>query len=298
MNIVPDEGTCMLVLNTAARHGLYKLADEVLRTLQSLQVPWREEHFSPLIEACARANRLKDGFAALALMRTAGVEPEPTTATPLLDAIGQDTDALDAAWGLLDEMREHGRTIDPAALDVVIQASIALGDLQRALGVYKSAGALDVLPSVRTFNTLLAGCVAAQHRPLGDQLLAEMRAAGVTADAGTYEALISLCLTQENYEDAFFYLEEMKAQGHLPPAAVYEAIVRTCASRQDTRFQIALDEMRQCRYDISLSLKNYIRDSTSGRPNDSPQEAPSITDRAQMFQESVHADAGAGAGGR
>lgn len=264
----------MLVMHTAARHGLPELGNEALEVLGKAQVPWSEHHFAPLVEAFCRAQRLRDAFDVLDIMRTSGVPPLAETASPIFSAISTDLDAVDNAFGVLDELRAAGKNIDVTALNVVVQAAVGLGDLQRAVGTYKAAPGLKVSPNVETFNLLLAGCIGAQHRALGDQLLAEMKAADLTPDARTFERLIVLCLTQENYEDAFFYLEEMKAQKHIPAMSIYEAIVRKCASVGDTRYHIAVQEMGECGYAVSPALEAFIK---SNGDVDLPPDAPELT---------------------
>jgi pentatricopeptide repeat protein len=265
IGISPDEGTCMLVLNTAARHGLSALADDALRALRVIEVPWKEQHFAPLIAALARAGQLREAFGALELMRTAGVVPTTETAEPIFDAIRKSTDVVDDAWAALDEMHEQGRAIDALALTTIVRAAVALGDLQRAVGVYKGAGALGVTPDVHAYNALLEGCVAARHRELGDQLLAEMRTAEVSPTAATYLQLVLLCLTQVPYEHAFFYLEEMKAQGHVPPVIAYESLVRKCRAHEDPRWRLAAEEMRACGYEYSRVFQDVADELGGGR---------------------------------
>jgi pentatricopeptide repeat protein len=284
MGITPDEGICMQVLVTAGRHGLPDLGDQVLRVLQGMKVSWKEHHFAPLIEALCGADRLSDAFDVLEMMRSASVALTPETAQPIFRLISKDVDAVDNAYGVLEQMREQEKTIDVAALNVVVQAAVALGDLQRAVGTYKAASSLGVAPDADTFNLLLAGCIAAAHRELGTQLLAEMTEAGVVPNTRTFERLVVLCLTQENYEDAFYYLEEMKAQKHVPPVAVYEAIVRRCVSMQDVRHELALAEMREMGYEVSPSLRAFI--ASSGQ-TDAPQveREASVDDKARLFLE-------------
>jgi len=82
-----------------------------------------------------------------------------------------------------------------------------------------------------------------------------MKEMKVQPNEETYEKMIRLCLTQDVYEDAFYYLEEMKAAEFVPPQTVYKALVLKCHSMNDTRMDIALEEMRECGYRIPTSLK-------------------------------------------
>ncbi|CCM05072.1 uncharacterized protein FIBRA_07278 [Fibroporia radiculosa] len=266
LNITPDEGCCIQVLHTAGRHGLSALALDVLQVLKRIGTSWQEFHFAPVVEALCSENRIKEALAMLDLIRSHDIAPVAETAFPIYKAIGGNVDAIDEAWVHLETLKQEGNTVDVTALNVVIQASIALGDLQRAIGCYKASASLGVAPNVDTFNLLLAGCIATQHRQLGDRLLSEMKEAAVKPDVRTYERLIVLCLTQANYEDAFFYLEEMKAEGLVPPLAAYEAIVRKCVQVGDVRYKLAVEELEHCGYELSERMKVFIQSGGSQEP--------------------------------
>jgi pentatricopeptide repeat protein len=187
-------------------------------------------------------------------MRTSGAAPIPGTTHPIFTAISHDTDALDATWDIMEDIRKEEKPLDIAVLNVMIQAAVSLGDLQRAIGIYKAYPDYNVIPTVETYNLLLTGCVRAGHRELGDRLLVEMKESGVKPDAETYENLICLCLTQPAYEDAFFYLEEMKST-HRPSRLVYETLTRKCFASGDIRYKLALEEMKECGYKVPSDLR-------------------------------------------
>ncbi|CDO75675.1 hypothetical protein BN946_scf184941.g28 [Trametes cinnabarina] len=273
-NVLPDEGCCIQVLHTAARHGLPTLALEVIEVLKRIEIVWCEHHIAPVIEAMCHHNELKEAMLMLEYMRKNDIEPTLETATPILKLISVDTDAVDHAWGQLEIIREEGHQIDVVAFNVVVQAAIVLKDLQRAVGTYKAAASLGVKPNIDTYNLLLLGCIDARHRELGDRLLSEMKAAGIKPDQTTYERMVRLCLTQSTYEDAFFYLEEMKALGMVPPLPVYEALVRKLFSVGDVRYKLAVEEMKECGYDLSPRLKSFI---DSGGSHDGSQDAQPST---------------------
>ncbi|TFY82173.1 hypothetical protein EWM64_g1829 [Hericium alpestre] len=253
-----DEGLCLNALHTAGRHGLPDLAMEIFRTIKSIGIPLREHHFAPILEAAARTGRVKDAFSVLSLMRANHIVPESATAHPIFQALQESPASVDAAWDVLEELHKDNETIDILAINVIIQASISHGDLQRAIGIYQSISRFGLKPNVDTFNALLSGCIAARNRELGDRLLTDMREGGVVPDAPTYERLVVLCLTAPTYEDAFFYLEEMKAADHFPPYSVYEAIIRRCISEGDSRYQLALQELEEFGYQVAPRLQELI----------------------------------------
>ncbi|CAA7259294.1 unnamed protein product [Cyclocybe aegerita] len=250
LNILPPEGLCLSVLSTAARCGLPDLATDVLRALKAGGVPWHEHHFASLIEAFCRNNQLKEALVTLHIMRSNDVEPTHTTASFIFETVKSDVDSLDSAWAIIDDIHSSNSGLDIAALRVIIQASIFLGDLQRAVGIYKSFSDYGLAPDLETFHLLLDGCIAARHRQLGDILLADVKEAKLEPDVRVYEKMIQLCLTQDIYEDAFFYLEEMKAARFVPPRRVYEALMKKCSSVEDPRGEMVLQEMKECGYEV------------------------------------------------
>ncbi|PIL35851.1 hypothetical protein GSI_01511 [Ganoderma sinense ZZ0214-1] len=270
LRMIPDEGCCLQVLHTAARHGLSALGLEVIKQLKAMNVVWSEHHFAPVVEAMCHRQELREALILLDFMRENHMKPTLDTARPILEYISKDTNTIDDAWGKLEELREEGQTVDVVALNVVIQAAVALRDLQRAVGTYKAAAQVGVKPDIDTYNLLLEGCISARHRQLGDRLLGEMKDAGIKPDVMTYQRMVLLCLTQTTYEDAFFYLEEMKTLRMVPPLVVYEAIVRKLVSVGDTRYKIALEELKECGYQVSMRLESFV---SSGGAHNGPARA-------------------------
>ena len=254
----------MAVLNTAARHGVPDLATDVLRVFKLSGIAWEEYHLAALIEAFCRNNQLREALITLHIMRSNKITPLPSTSLPIIDSI-KDIESLDLAWAIIDEIFKTKSGLDIDAFKTIIRASVKLGDLQRAVGFYKSLSSdYGLLPDVTIFNTLLDGCIDAQHRQLGDLLLDDMKKSTfIKPNEVTYEKIIKLCLTQDVYEDAFFYLEEMKAAGFVPSRTVYEALVLKCRSMSDTRMDIALEEMLECGYSMPKVIeKKPSRPST------------------------------------
>jgi len=252
LKLLPDEGVCIEVLHTGARHGLPNLAGEVIEVLKQLGANLQEYHFAALIEAHCRAGQVEDAILTLDDMRSQDVRPLPATASAITVAVGTDIGSLDAALSMMDDLHKQGKRIDVEALNAIIQAATSLGDLQRAIGIYRAFGDHDADPTVETFNLLLAGCTASCHRELGDRLIAEMKQAKLKPNAQTYENIIALCLTQEIYEDAFFYLEEMKSAKHVPPLTIYKSLTQKCLLFGDSRYQLVLEEMEQCGYRVPM----------------------------------------------
>lgn len=273
LRISPDEGLCIDVLHTAGRNGLPTLATDVIRALTELKVTLQEHHFSPVVEAFAAAGMIKNAFNIISVMASGDITPVTETTYPILKVIGKNLDVLESACTAVEELHDEGKGVHVTALNCVIKASVAQGDLQRAIGVYNSFSSFGIKATAETFTFLLEGCVAASARELGDKLLVEMKQAAIVPDAQTYERLIQLCLTQTTYEDAFFYLEEMKSLTMVPTSSIYEALVRKCVSMGDTRFKLAVEEMKDFGHRVSSPLQAFI--DSGGEVTHEESEEPS-----------------------
>ena len=260
------------------------LASEVLSLLTEQKIPIKEHHFAPLMEAMCHRGQVKDAFLVIMRMDAVGITPTMETTDPIFKYITEDTERLETACNHLEDLQQEVKTpFHVAAFNCVIKASISSGDLQRAIGLYNSFAEFKVKPNVDTYNLLLGGCIATTHRELGDKLLLEMRDAHVLPNARTYERLIVLCLTQTNYEDAFFYLEEMKEQGMIPGLAIYESLIRKCVTMGDTRYKLAVEELKECGHKVDKPLQAFI--DTGGESDAKP-----VTDRqpSRAYQDGVN----------
>ncbi|TRM69556.1 hypothetical protein BD626DRAFT_390890 [Schizophyllum amplum] len=256
--VIPDEGLCLAVLAVAARHGQAEFAiSQPLTTIASAGITLSHKHIAPVIEAFGAGGNLRDAFTFLHSLPNFNLEPPLSSLEAVAAHCLPDIDAIDSAWATVDELHSASQ-LSIAALNTIILAAAHHSDLQRALGAYKSLPTYNLTPDTDTFNILLDACVAAQHRQLGDALLADVKAAGVPVARGTYDRMVRLCLTQPEYDDAFFYLNEMEAAGYVPPASLYEAIVRKCAGAGDTRYEIALEEMRKRKMVVSQGLMGEV----------------------------------------
>ncbi|KAF5389447.1 hypothetical protein D9757_004288 [Collybiopsis confluens] len=259
LNLNPSEGLCMSVLHTASRHGLPDLATDVLRVLKLTGVPFQDRHFSPLIEAFVNANQIKEAFMAVDVMLES-IPPHPPALLPIFDKVRKDAEAFDSAWALLDHVHEE-RPLNILSLNVLVKAAVALRDLQRAIGAYRSFSDYNIKADRDTFHTLLEGTITAHHQQLGDRILREMKDAEISFDTRTYELLIELSLTQKTYEEAFGYLEEMKAAGFVPSMEVYKMLVKKCAQNGDSRYNLALEEMDEMGYEVTAELRQKAKDA-------------------------------------
>ncbi|KAG8720216.1 hypothetical protein FRC08_000837 [Ceratobasidium sp. 394] len=252
------EPLCIDILNLANRHGLPDLATSVLSYFQRERITVQEHHLAPLIGAyCAVGKgKLEQAFLALDKFREHGVEILPETTSVLVGTIGKSTESLDAAYDVLLSLP---RPVNIDAVNATLQAAaITLSDLPRAIGIYKDLSTLEATPTTHTFDILLAGCLKAPHRALGERLFEDMLQLGLKPSVQTYARLILLSLTEVEYESAFERLEEMKEKKMTPPLSVYEALVRRLVEEGDPRADLALEDMEHCGYRVTPALRDFL----------------------------------------
>jgi len=289
LKATPDEGTCILVLNTAAHHGLPDLAANAIAALDYIGVTKEEHHFAALVDAFVVAGSIKEALATLAFMRTHGVAPGPQTARRAVAAMAADVSKADDGFNLLYDLHSDGRGVDVAAVNAVLSAAVELGDLNRAVGVYKSVGDWNVKPDVATYNMLLKGCMLKGHLELAERMFDEMKSAKVKPNASTYERLIRLHLNLDPYDEAFYYLEEMKQSGFVPPPSLYDALLRRCYDAQDHRSRLVLDEMASYQYPVSPALQDVMSTHKPSHAVQGTRRRDEKVDRLQSTIQQQHA---------
>ncbi|KAK6343496.1 hypothetical protein TWF730_011086 [Orbilia blumenaviensis] len=255
----PDDGLCLKVLNTAARHGNPDLALEVFRILTLRNIPFQEHHYAALSASYARSGQLIPAFRALTLMRNQGIAHTATTANAITEALTStgNIENVDSAYATLKDFvasSSEKDVVEVAGFNAVLAACVKLKDLERALGVFAECAALNVSPNTETFNLLFKGCVECSTPPnkeLAMFLAGEMKEMGLNPDFVTYEELLRVSLYQEeDYEDAFVYLEEMKevVGGGRVRGVVYEWIARRLEEVGDERLGMVVEEMKGLGY--------------------------------------------------
>ena len=96
---------------------------------------------------------------------------------------------------MLNQLHEEGKAIDITTINIFILATFFFGDIQHAIGKYKSIPDYGIKPT---------GCIAVGRQDLGDHLLGEMKEVAIEPDSRVCERLIILCPPQTTYEDATY----------------------------------------------------------------------------------------------
>lgn len=238
---------CTNVLNTAARHKDPRLATDVVRVLTSRMSKLDVHHYEALISAYANSSDFNTALQILSIMKKARLEPTEATTRPIFENLSKAEILPSQAFKILRSLPKHDQAIPIAAVNVMIEACVAHGELKEAINLYKRLHEnCPSGPNTATFNALLQGCSKSSgNKDLAMFLASEMAALGIQPNVLTYDRLILVCLTEDDYEDAFRYLEEMKSmfEGSELRPGTFNALIKKCVAAGDKRTWGVLEEM-------------------------------------------------------
>ncbi|KAI9824410.1 MAG: hypothetical protein M1832_001945 [Thelocarpon impressellum] len=245
----PPDGICANVLTTAARHADASLASDVFRVLGNRSTRFELSHYESLIEAHLGGNDVKTALAIFSIMPTAGCIPSESSTRALVRFLRIHPSRPLQALEHLKGLHASGRHVPTAAVNAIIEAAVAQGDLAAGLDHYKMLHTVCTDgPDTATFNLLLRGCSSGRSQASSSSdkgkatalfLYAEMCALGVRPDALTYDRLVLACLTDEAHDcaDAFRYVTEMRGcgRGYKLRPGTRAALVRRAVEVRDDR---------------------------------------------------------------
>lgn len=207
------------------------------------------------------------------IMSKAGFEPDSATTRPLYAYLSQSNSGLLSAWKTLKSLFNDAHVVHIAAINVVIEATIAQQRFDDAVELYKELHTIcESGPNTETFNILFQGAEKAHAKDQAMFLASEMMALGIKADHLTYDRLIMVCLYADDYEDAFRYLDEMKEvgkdkfingrKGWWMRFGTASVMVQRCTEASDPRGREILAEMEKRGMD-DAKLKQWVDHHTS-----------------------------------
>lgn len=263
----PPSGVCINVLNTAARHGNFRLATDVFRILSRRTNTLQLCNYEALLEAYITASDLRTALTILTIMASGGVQPEEATTRPLYLYLRDSTSRPPEALSILRDLKDAQRAIPTVAINCILEASIHQDDLASAIEIYKVLHTLcPAGPTTATFNALFRGCSKASRKDLAMFLASEMLALKIPPDALTYDRLILVCIDgkgKEDYADAFRYFEEMKGMGWWPRRGTLVAMAKRCCEDEDERVFGLLEEMEGRGMEV-VGLQRWVGESWKG----------------------------------
>lgn len=256
----PPTGTCVHVLNMAARVGDVKLATDVFRILSERQAVFEQHHYEMLLETYLMSGDLKAALSVAVIMQEALPKIDEAAVSALYRYLMEDHSRPLEAFELLQNLENSGRKVPTAAVNACMQASVQLGRLEEAVEIYKALHTVSRAgPNTKSFNILFQGCHKAGRKELAMFLAGEMIQLGVVPDAMTYDRLVLVCCTSNDVHDAFLYYEEMKAQGHVPRNGTFEKLINTGIEAADTRTPAVLKDWQGLGLGVKREVAEAVR---------------------------------------
>lgn len=262
--INPSSGTCTDVLATAARHGDFRLATDVMRILGERSSAILPHHYESLFEAYLKANDLSTALSVLSIMASTPTPPTEGGVSALYQYLLQKPDLPTRALNDLREIRQEGKPVPIAAINAILNALGQFNALDEALDTYDNLHTLVPSgPTTATFNALFRACKAAKDKDRAMFLASEMRARNIAPDWLTYDRLILVCTEAKNAQDvhdAYKYWTEMCTKGWYPRQGTVVALVKALVATRDMAVWRVLQENAKKGLD-SMALRRWVNEN-------------------------------------
>ncbi|KAL8906596.1 MAG: hypothetical protein Q9207_001920 [Kuettlingeria erythrocarpa] len=255
----PSSGICLNVINTAARHGDFQLAVDVVRVLGNRNEALQLYHYEALVESFLPSD-LRTSLMLLTLMTSRGMSPTDCSTRPILFYLRQSSNLPSIALSILRGLYEQDRPVPIEAANVIIESYVEHGNFDAALETYKTLHKLCLSgPTCNTFNRLLRGCRGRKDAAMF--LASEMVALEITPDALTYDLLMLVCMEsslEDDMDDAWRYFEEMREAGWWPRPATVLAMAKCCCQMGDERIWQLQGNPEECQGIERSVLENMV----------------------------------------
>ncbi|KAL1879349.1 hypothetical protein VTK73DRAFT_7080 [Phialemonium thermophilum] len=256
--LVPSDGMCLHVLNTAARHGDAKLATQAVQQLSSRGVRLGMAHFESLIDCYCRNNDIENALQVLCIMANAGIQSDAGSTRSIYLAIKRTPALADvAADALFDLAAKYDIPI--SAFNVVIEGLSEKGDHTKAIDLYNQVRHLCPSgPNIQTFEILFKKCADLDTAQF---LASEMTAFSLKRTQPIYDQLVYLAAVDGDLEVAFRYLwqagwneakvvRRKSAETWIGRRTVV-ALIRRCFAIKDERLWSLLREAKERGLDLT-----------------------------------------------
>jgi pentatricopeptide repeat protein len=279
--LVPSDGICLNVLNTASRYSDAKLATDVIRHLSARNVKLAAHHYEALVDCYANRDDVENALQALCIMAKAAGMGGGAAQQPCLAS----THSVSLAFKRSASLARVGRdailrlaetyTVPLAAFNVVVEGLCAGGDDGEAFELYQQIRHLcGCGPDFDTFRPLME---RTWDQAAARFLVDEMQAFGVRPTREFYDRLVYLCATGGNLDGAFVALDELKrtfVPGVLPRPGEWVcketalAVVRRCVAERDERLWNLLSFARRIGLDLGSAGRALAESAVSTRIGD------------------------------
>jgi len=181
---------------------------------------------------------------ALGIFETGGQLPSRASQM-LAGNLAQQASAVDDAYYMLESRKADGHTVPLPAVNLIIEACAAMGDLDRAFATWSELDQLALKPDTGTYNALLHTCVQRRELASGRRLLNRMQLDEVSPDATTYSHHCALLVMSRQGDVALGLLQACRDAGITPDTRMYSTLINLLLrQRRHGQAQELLAEMK------------------------------------------------------
>lgn len=214
----------------AAHLGRSSALDNILTDMRTIKVRRSSWLYSELLRALVTKRRYDTALALWPSIEEDDVEIENAASifTKIVKGFAKSGCVQEAFEGY-KLMLAHGVEPESATYSALLRAFCDAQDLERALTLFADMAERHHRPDEEVFNNLLAGCAIARNVELGEKILRDMTAFGVTPSAATVSAMLKLYAEAEVLNRALPLLRGMEARfGLAPKQRLFTRLIDFC----------------------------------------------------------------------
>lgn len=220
-NII-DQGSCLQMLNIAARAGDAALAGKVWDVIDQKGYPVTASLYNASMQAFALAKRDRSVFMAMKEMHDLGYIPSRGTLNFVAQQLSSSVSRLDAVFNELVQMKERGEAVVAPMLYTVLLGCAHGGQMDRAFATFEDyQGLFGISNDLESCNALLFA-INRSSKTLSQgaamSVLQEMMDLGITLDAESFHLTISALTKSSSDQHAkVFQVLDLLKQTKLAP---------------------------------------------------------------------------------
>lgn len=256
--------------HSATIEALGKLFKEgeskVKEVLQHTQNPGA---LSTLIHALCKGRRADLALSVYGGMKSQ-IKLDLATYTSLVNAQCESSGGLDAAVGIVEDMKSAGVKPDEAAMNALLVACFKEANVNVGKRIFEELTSSGACPTQATYSTMVKLYGRCQQLQDALALVAGMESqAGMAPSTHTYTCLVQACIRNRQTNQALEIFQQMKNQNvHVLDSSLYTTLINGCASA----YLIAqgaqlIDEAFQNKVEISAETVQSLITAASRKHN-------------------------------
>ncbi|KAG5182810.1 hypothetical protein JKP88DRAFT_317165 [Tribonema minus] len=219
----------------------------LLSHMDKKNIKWTIRACSHALLTLGFAGRMNAALQLLDKMCERGLSPHPDSYLQLIGECRRSSsrqkvrDAGDSRGGskqavaMLQHMKQTGTKPDIRHFTAVVDACGKAGDWIDALDVFQQMQ-LELVPNVRSYNTLINCYATAKNPGEAEEVLAEMiQSAAVTPNAISFNSLMKAYYRSGRLDEAELIIDRMRAAGVQPMLSTWAAIIHAAEAHGDLK---------------------------------------------------------------